>query len=159
MPFVRVNAKGRHIDSLGVQFGKMTTALKLSRSRRGIYALRHSFETIAGELGDQVAVDAVMGHKDRSMASHYRERIGDDRLVRVVEHVRKWVFAEPETEPDGDKNLDTRFCVPSELANPTHDSVGEIGTQDSTQNRRQYASSESTQKNRPALRIFREEIA
>ena len=159
VPFVRVNAKGRHIDSLGVQFGKMTTALKLSRSRRGIYALRHSFETIAGELGDQVAVDAVMGHKDRSMASHYRERIGDDRLVRVVEHVRKWVFAEPETEPDGDKNLDTRFCVPSELANPTHDSVGEIGTQDSTQNRRQYASSESTQKNRPALRIFREEIA
>ena len=62
--------------------------------RRGhtFYALRHTFETIAGESRDQVAVDAIMGHSREDMASVYRERIGDDRLRAVAEHVRQWVL-------------------------------------------------------------------
>jgi hypothetical protein len=39
-----------------------------------------------------VAVDAIMGHSREDMASVYRERIGDDRLRAVAEHVRKWLF-------------------------------------------------------------------
>jgi len=67
---------------------------KLGLARRGhtFYALRHTFETIAGESRDQVAVDAIMGHSREDMASVYRERIGDDRLRAVAEHVRKWLF-------------------------------------------------------------------
>jgi hypothetical protein len=57
-----------------------------------VYSLRHGFETVAGETGDQVAVDAVMGHKDRTMAAHYREGISDERLVAVTNHVRSWLF-------------------------------------------------------------------
>ena len=56
------------------------------------YALRHTFETIAGESRDQVAVDAIMGHSREDMASVYRERIGDDRLRAVAEHVRQWLL-------------------------------------------------------------------
>jgi hypothetical protein len=33
-----------------------------------------------------------MGHADGSMASVYRERISDERLKAVVEHVRQWLF-------------------------------------------------------------------
>ena len=33
-----------------------------------------------------------MGHGDQTMASHYRERIGDDRLKAVTDHVRSWLF-------------------------------------------------------------------
>jgi hypothetical protein len=33
-----------------------------------------------------------MGHSREDMASVYRERIGDDRLTAVAEHVRKWLF-------------------------------------------------------------------
>ena len=65
--------------------------------RRGLnfYTIRHVFETQAGESRDQVAVDAIMGHADSSMAAAYRERISDERLVAVVEHVRnKWLFSE-----------------------------------------------------------------
>ncbi len=61
------------------------------------YALRHGFETIAGDTGDQVAVNAIMGHAGQSMAAHYRERIDPERLRRVVEHVRQWLFP-PRTE-------------------------------------------------------------
>jgi len=56
------------------------------------YALRHSFETIGGESRDQVAVETIMGHSRDDMASVYRERIGDDRLQAVAEHVRQWLW-------------------------------------------------------------------
>ena len=65
---------------------------QLHRPGLGFYALRHTFETIAGDSRDQVAVNAIMGHADASMAATYRERIEDDRLRAVVEHVHGWLF-------------------------------------------------------------------
>jgi len=59
---------------------------------RNFYALRHTFETIAGESRDQVAVDAIMGHARDDMASVYRERISDERLKAVTDSVRGWLF-------------------------------------------------------------------
>ncbi len=59
---------------------------------RNFYALRHNFETIGGEAKDQVAVDFIMGHARDDMASVYRERIGDERLKEVADHVRRWLF-------------------------------------------------------------------
>jgi hypothetical protein len=35
-----------------------------------------------------------MGHARDDMASVYRERISDERLRAVSDHVRKWVFGE-----------------------------------------------------------------
>jgi integrase len=62
--------------------------------RRGLnfYALRHTTETIGGEARDQVAVDAIMGHVRDDMASVYRERISDERLRAVTDHVRAWLW-------------------------------------------------------------------
>ena len=60
--------------------------------RRGHYALRHVLETVGGESRDQVAVDALMGHIDGSMAERYREGISDERLVAVSNHVRQWLY-------------------------------------------------------------------
>jgi integrase len=96
--FVRLNEKGHVIDGIGQEFNKLIEKLEIKRPRLGIYALRHGFETIAGETADQVAVGAIMGHKDRTMAAHYRERISDARLQRVVEYVRRWVFDLPSPE-------------------------------------------------------------
>ncbi|HZZ77241.1 MAG TPA: tyrosine-type recombinase/integrase [Gemmataceae bacterium] len=70
---------------------KLLNKLKINGSRN-FYAIRHSFETIGGDSRDQVAVNAIMGHDDGSMASTYRERIEDDRLQAVVAHVRAWLF-------------------------------------------------------------------
>lgn len=59
----------------------------------GFYWLRHTCETIAGDSKDQVAVNAIMGHVDPSMAAVYREGIDPDRLKAVTEYVRNWLFA------------------------------------------------------------------
>ena len=75
-----------------LEFGKLLRELKIKRPGVGFYALRHGFETVGGGSRDQVAVDAIMGHADESMAAHYREGIGDDRLQAVVETVRRWVW-------------------------------------------------------------------
>jgi integrase len=64
----------------------------LYRPKLGFYALRHTFETIAGESRDQVAVGQIMGHVDNSMAGLYRERITDDRLMSVAATVEQWLF-------------------------------------------------------------------
>ncbi len=96
--YVRVQpsgTEGRHvtINALSRRFEGIMSKLKIT-GRRGLnfYTLRHVFETQAGESLDQVAVDAVMGHRDGSMAAEYRERISDERLKSVVETVRAWLF-------------------------------------------------------------------
>jgi hypothetical protein len=33
-----------------------------------------------------------MGHSDPTMGGHYRERIEDERLIAVSDHVRAWLF-------------------------------------------------------------------
>ena len=76
---------------------KLLRELNLKRPGMSFYGLRHSFATIAGESRDQVAVNHVMGHVDSSVVGMYRERISDERLQAVAEHVRRWLFAEPET--------------------------------------------------------------
>jgi len=71
---------------------KLLKKLKLHRRGLGFYTLRHTFETVAGGAKDQVAVNALMGHVDDSMAANYREKIEDDRLEAVTTHVHKWLF-------------------------------------------------------------------
>jgi hypothetical protein len=50
------------------------------------------FRSVADAARDAPAVDLVMGHNDPSMAAHYRERIEDERLKAVTDHVRAWLF-------------------------------------------------------------------
>jgi integrase len=86
------------INAISGQFGKLLRALKINgRVGRGFYTFRHCVETHAGECKDQVAVDAIMGHVDSSMAANYRQRISDERLRAAVDTVRAWLFP-PATE-------------------------------------------------------------
>ncbi len=81
------------------EFRKLTTQLGIYRRGLGFYALRHTFETVAGETLDQVAVNHIMGHADNSMAATYRESISDDRLRAAAEHVHTWLFDSKEVRP------------------------------------------------------------
>lgn len=77
------------------EFAKLATALKIHKHGRGFYGLRHTFQTVAEECRDIVAVAAIMGHIDTSMSAHYRERISDERLRAASDTVRAWLFASP----------------------------------------------------------------
>lgn len=74
---------------------KLLDELKLYRPGLSFYALRHTFETVGGENGDQIAVDTLMGHAPASndMSAAYREKVSDERLKRVTDFVHAWLFA------------------------------------------------------------------
>ncbi len=78
------------------KFTKIRKVAGVYRKGVGFYSLRHGLETVGGEAIDQVALDAIMGHVDASMAGAYRERISNKRLQAVADHVRTWLFGEEE---------------------------------------------------------------
>ena len=80
-------------DSIAQEIRKLLKQLSLNGGRN-FYALRHTFETIGGEAKDQIAVDAIMGHVRDDMASVYRERISDERMIAVTNHVREWLLGD-----------------------------------------------------------------
>lgn len=93
LPFVRTGPSGTsNIDSVCTGFNKLLRSCDLKRHGVGFYALRHTFETIAGGCGDQVAVDAIMGHSADDMASLYRERVEDERLLKATNYVHQWFY-------------------------------------------------------------------
>ena len=79
-------------NPLSKELAKILKELKLHRPGLNFYALRHTFETIGGESRDHVAVDHITGHIRDDMASVYRERISDERLRAVTDHVYAWLF-------------------------------------------------------------------
>jgi integrase len=82
---------------------KLLDAVSIN-GHRNFYALRHTFETVGGESKDQVAVDAIMGHARDDMASLYRERISDERLKAVTDHIRAWLFPPTKAAPIKGRN-------------------------------------------------------
>jgi integrase len=83
-------------NPISKETAKLLKELGIHRPGLNFYALRHTFETIGGETDRQTAVDHIMGHAPKSddMSAVYRERIGNDRLKAVTDHVREWLFAE-----------------------------------------------------------------
>lgn len=94
-PGVRSKGKTQAVvtDSVGLLFGRLMRETKTHTPGRSFYALRHTFRTVADELGDRRAIDLVMGHEPGGdIATHYVERIEDERLMKVAGHVRQWLY-------------------------------------------------------------------
>jgi integrase len=86
-------SKDTSTNPVSQEFAKLLRALHINgRKGIGFYTLRHTFRTVADESRDQPAVDHIMGHESPHMSSVYRERISDERLRAVVEHIRAWLF-------------------------------------------------------------------
>ncbi len=84
------------INRVTSDFRGLMQDCKVYRHRRGFGALRHGFLTIAEQGRDFAAVACVMGHVLPGVGSHYRERVGADRIKAACEIVRTWLFgAEP----------------------------------------------------------------
>lgn len=103
-PMAKADAGLVFVTKYGHGWGKDTSDSPISKEmrkllddleiegHRNFYALRHTFQTIGDECGDFLAVRAIMGHADSDISAQYRERISDERLRKVTEYVRGWVF-------------------------------------------------------------------
>ncbi|MCU0979714.1 MAG: hypothetical protein MUF25_11175 [Pirellulaceae bacterium] len=89
---------------------------ELDRQGCGFYALRHSCRTVADEARDFPAIDLIMGHADESTAARYRERISDERLMAVTDHVHRWLFGGAESPVEAE--LAKQAEIVREVATP-----------------------------------------
>ncbi|MCP4539193.1 MAG: hypothetical protein GY832_18810, partial [Chloroflexi bacterium] len=78
-------------DTLGRDVTTFLATAKIGTTAKFSW-LRHTFRTEADATLDQVAIRLVMGHADPGIDEHYRQRIGDDRLETVADHVRAWLY-------------------------------------------------------------------
>jgi integrase len=80
-------------NALTKEFKKLCAEVGIKR-RGSFYTLRHVFQTIAEGSRDLVAVQTIMGHAPATndMNAVYRERVEDERLQVVVNHVHAWLF-------------------------------------------------------------------
>ena len=101
--FGRVSVKAKQDDAVSKETAKLLRKLKLKRPGLSFYSLRHTLDTVAGGSRDQVAVDAIMGHIDSSMAANYRHGIEDERLKVVVDYVHGWLFGDSEAGGQDDE--------------------------------------------------------
>ncbi len=86
-------AKETSTNPVSQEMGKLLRRLGINGHQGlGFYTPRHTFRTVADEVRDQPAADYIMGHEVPHMASAYRERISDERLKAVTDHVRRWLF-------------------------------------------------------------------
>ncbi len=80
------------MDAVYLSFSRLAKEVGVQKPGRAFYSLRHTFRTVADEIGDRRAIDLIMGHENgQDISNHYVERIGDERIARVVEHVRAWM--------------------------------------------------------------------
>ena len=91
-PMIAISEEGVRGDLVSTGFKRLTTKAGIYQKGMGFYWLRHTFQTVADASRDPVAVAAIMGHVDSSMAGQYRESIDDARLSLVSEFVRGWLF-------------------------------------------------------------------
>jgi integrase len=90
-------AKETSDNPVSKETAKLLKASSLN-GHRNFYCLRHTFQTIADECGDFIAVRKIMGHASSDIAEVYRERISLERLRRVTDHVRAWLLCTAPTE-------------------------------------------------------------
>ena len=79
-------------NALGASIRYALNKLDMRQGKLSFYALRHTFETVAGNAKDQVAVDYIMGHVTPGMGPNYRHEIADPRLQAVTDCVHDWLF-------------------------------------------------------------------
>ena len=90
LPWTREKYSGAMMQ----EFAKLRARAGIDQDDRSktLYCLRHTFETIAGQTGHQVAVNYIMGHVDNSMAANYRAYQASDPLKLVTSFVRAWLL-------------------------------------------------------------------
>ncbi len=90
-------AKDSQAAPLSAEMGKLLKRLGIKRPGLNFYALRHTFETVAGDSGDQIATSYIMGHAPagNDMSATYREKVFNHRLYAVAKHVRRWLYTKP----------------------------------------------------------------
>lgn len=77
---------------LSKEFRTLLDSLGMYREGLSFYSLRHTHRTVSDGAGDAGAANAIMGHVPDHISETYIEGRDDHRLVKVSDHIRRWLF-------------------------------------------------------------------
>ena len=98
-PLVTETKNEGRIDAVANRFANLKNRLKYNRESSGFKNFRHTYRTVVDEAGDQPAILLTMGHADSGISDYYRHGISDERLIKVSQFVRHWLFGPKQTQP------------------------------------------------------------
>ena len=81
------------INTVTTEFNKARKGAGLERKGVSFTSLRHTFRTIAEEVGARNAILLLMGHGFAGMDDVYLHRIKEEKLREVTDHVRAWYLS------------------------------------------------------------------
>lgn len=82
---------GSRGDAVGAAWEKLCKREGV-KAAGSFYILKHVFITEASNARDDVAVDQITGHARNDIRSAYVERIEDQRLEAIADHMRRWLW-------------------------------------------------------------------
>lgn len=116
----RGNPWSKNRVAITLEFNKLLDKAGIgAQNGHSFYSLRRTFETVGEESMDQAGVSFIMGHVARTedMAAIYRQKMTDERLLRVSNYVRGWLLKESLDNPvDGVQPSDAKATVDSSAA-------------------------------------------
>lgn len=74
---------------------------------RAFYDLRRTLQTVGEGAADLAAIQAIMGHAagNSDMSAVYRQKVTDDRLQAVVNHVREWLYDGSDGDDEAEQHI------------------------------------------------------
>lgn len=89
LPWSRAETTGT-VEQVSRQLAEVKAAAGVTKGHH--YDLRRTFRTVASETCDLEAIDHCMGHQGKGEGATYLQGISDERIRRVCESVRTWLY-------------------------------------------------------------------
>ena len=82
-------------DLISQTFYRYLKRMNLYKAGKNFGAIRTTFSNVGKEVGDDLALKALMGHSDGStLYENYADGVYVERLRKITNHVRRWLFSE-----------------------------------------------------------------
>jgi integrase len=107
--------------AIGFEFEKLAEKLGYTRGEADFYDLRRTCISVGLQINDDDAVRTLSGHQRRSddmLGVYNRMAVSEERLRKVTEHIRAWLYSGAANSPSESSDEDGPVVLPISARQP-----------------------------------------